>query len=100
MTGLVRRSVTYAWNYIFNHEISPLRHIPDIAIRHYVLQALGVMWAFSFSIATGSYVFLGASLIGHTVLAAAAAITVATWTASTIRPQLFAHGAPRTSESQ
>lgn len=92
MGSRLRSSIIYAWNYIFNHQVSPLRHIPDVAIRHYVLQALGVMWAFSFSIATGSYVFLGASLIGHTVLIAAAAITVATWTASTVRPELFVRG--------
>lgn len=92
MVRSVRSSIIYLWNYVFNHEVSPLRHIPDVAIRHYVLQALGVMWAFSFSIATGSYVFLGASLIGHTVLIAALAITVATWTASTVRPRLFVRG--------
>jgi len=81
--------VVYSWNFVFNHEVSPLRHIPDVAIRHYVLQALGFMWAVAFAVATGSYTFLAFSVLGHTVLIAAAAITVATWTAATVKPQLF-----------
>ena len=78
----------YCWNFVFNHEVSPLRHIPDVAMRHYVLQALGLMWA----VAVGSYTFLAVSVIGHTVLIAAAAITVTTWTAATAKPDLFVRG--------
>jgi hypothetical protein len=44
----VRKFVVYCWNFVFNHEVSPLRNIPDVAIRHYVLQALGFMWAVAF----------------------------------------------------
>ena len=90
-----RTYVAYAWNFLFNHEVSPLRHIPDVAIRHYVLQALGLMWATSFSLAIGSYTFLAASLLGHAVLIAAAAITVATLTTAATRPQLFTRGLGR-----
>ncbi len=85
----VQKFVVHCWNFVFNVEVSPLRNIPDVAIRHYVLQALGVMWAVAFAIATGSYTFLAVSVIGHTILIAAAAITVATWTTATIRPDLF-----------
>ena len=81
--------VTYYWNFVFNHNVSPLRHIPDVAVRHYVLQILGFMWAVSFAVAIGSYTFLAFSVIGHTVLIAAAAITVATWTAAAAKPDLF-----------
>ena len=73
----VQRLVVYCWDFVFNHEVSPLRHIPDVAIRHYVLQALGLMWAAAFAVATGSYTFLAVSVLGHTILIAAAAITVA-----------------------
>ena len=83
-----RRRVMYCWNFVFNHEVSPLRLIPDVAMRHYVLQALGLMWA----VAVGSYTFLAVSVIGHTVLIAAAAITVTTWTAATAKPDLFVRG--------
>jgi hypothetical protein len=95
MAVSIRKSIAYSWNYVFDHEVSPLRNIPDVAIRHYVLQALGVMWAASFSLAIGSYTFLAASLIGHTVLIAAAAITAATWTAATVKPAMFIRGSGR-----
>ena len=81
--------VVLAWNFVFNHEVSPVRNIPDIAIRHYILQALGLMWATSFSLAIGSYAGFMASAVGHTVLIAAVAITVATLTSAATRPQLF-----------
>lgn len=85
----LRTFVVYCWNFVFNHEVSPLRNIPDVAIRHYALQALGLMWAVSFSLAIGSYTFLAASLVGHAVLIAAAAITVATLTTAATKPELF-----------
>ncbi len=91
----IRKFVVYCWNFIFNNEVSPLRHIPDVATRHYVLQVLGFMWAISFALAVGSYTFLAVSVIGHTVLIAAAAITVATWTAATAKPKLFVLGSAR-----
>jgi hypothetical protein len=81
--------ILFAWNFIFNHEVSPVRNIPDIAIRHYILQALGLMWAASFSIAIGSYTFFAVSAIGHAVLIAAAAITVAVLTAAAKKPKVF-----------
>jgi hypothetical protein len=92
----VRKLIVFCWNFVFNHEVSPLRHIPDVAIRHYILQALGLMWAVAFAVAVGSYTFLAVSVIGHTVLIAAAAITVATWTAATKKPDLFVRGSTQT----
>ncbi len=85
----MRQYIVLGWNYLFNHNVSPLRHIADVAIRHYVLQALGFMWAISFCVAIGSYTFMAASIIGHAVLIAAAAITVATYTTATMKPDLF-----------
>jgi len=81
--------IVHAWNFVFNHEVSPVRNIPEVAIRHYVLQILGAMWAVAFSIAIGSYTFLAWSLLGHTVLIAAAAITVATLTTAAKKPKVF-----------
>jgi len=84
-----------SWNFIFDHEVSPLRNIPDVAVRHYVLQALGLMWAVCFSAALGSYMVLAASILGHVILIAAAAITVATLTAAAKMPKLFIRGSGR-----
>jgi hypothetical protein len=93
----MRKVIYLAWNFIFNAEISPLRNIKDIAIRHYVLQALGLMWAVSFALAIGSYTMLAASIIGHVFLIAAAAITAATYTVAAKKPQLFMRGSGRRS---
>lgn len=85
----MKQSVVFAWNYIFNAEVSPLRHITDVSMRHYVLQALGFMWAVAFSVALGSYTLAFANIIGHVFLIGAAAITVATYTTATVKPSVF-----------
>lgn len=100
MIAFARTKIVYAWNFVFNHEVSPLRNIPDVAIRHYVLQILAVMWAVSFSIAVGSYAFLAWSLLGHSALIAAAAITVATYTAAATKPGLFGRGSGRSASGE
>ena len=91
----MQKFVAHAWNFIFDHEVSPLRHIPDVATRHMILQILGWMWAVAFAVAIGGYAMLPASLIGHAVLIAAAAITTATYTAAAIKPELFKSGSGR-----
>ena len=96
----MRQIIVNGWNFIFNAEVSPLRHIPDVATRHYVLQALGFMWAVAFAVAIGSYTVLAASILGHTVLIAAAAITVATYTAAAQNPMLFVSGSGRRDDGE
>ena len=96
----MNRIVVFAWNYIFNHNVNPLRHIPDLATRHMILQILGWMWAASFAIAIGSYTFLAVSLIGHIALIAAVAITVATYTVAEKKPALFASVSARRSDGE
>ena len=88
----MQKLISHAWNFIFDHEVSPLRHIPNVATRHMILQVLGWMWAVAFAVAIGSYAMLPASLIGHAVLIAAAAITAATYTTAVTKPELFAPG--------
>lgn len=96
----IKTFTVHAWNFVFNHNVSPLRHIPDVGVRHYVLQILGLMWAVSFSIAIGSYTFLAISILGHSILIAAAAITVATFTVAAKRPKVFMRGAGRRSDGE
>jgi len=91
----MRQLIVFGWNFIFNAEVSPLRHIPDTKRGHLVLQALGFMWAVSFAIALGSYTVLAISVLGHAVLIAAMAITVATYTAAATKPHLFMRGSGR-----
>lgn len=96
----MKQLILNGWNFIFNSEVSPLRHIPDASTRHYVLQALGLMWAFAFAIAIGSYTVLALSVLGHTVLIGAMAITVATYTAAAKSPQLFTKGSGRRADGE
>ena len=86
MITSIKTFIVYAWNFVFNHNVSPLRHIPDVKIRHLVLQILGFMWAVSFSIAIGSYTVLAASILGHliSVVALSSALTPA-FTALVVR---------------
>lgn len=86
-----RNKVAFAWNFLFDREVSPFRKIPDVAVRHYSLQALGAMWAVAALVAIGSYTLFAASLLGHSVLIAAAAITVATLATASKKPAAFKH---------
>lgn len=96
----IRKFLVYLWNFIFNHEVSPLKNIPDVAVRHYVLQILGFMWAICFSVALGSYTVFTASLVGHIVLIAAMAVTVATWTTAKVKPSVFVRSVGRSPDGE
>lgn len=85
----MRKSISTMWDFLFNHEVNPLRHITDFNTRHMVLQLLGWMWAIAFSLAIGSYTILAFSLLGHAILIGAVAITAATYTAASLKPELF-----------
>jgi hypothetical protein len=91
----MRKFVVFGWNYVFDHEVSPLRHIPDVSVRHYVLQLLGIMWAVAFAAAFGSYALLAASIVGHVILIAALATTVITYTVAAKNPKAFLRGSGR-----
>ena len=96
----MRKFVVHTWNYIFDHDVSPLRHIPDLATRHMIFQILGWMWAASFSIAIGSYTFFAISIVGHVALISAAAITVATYTVAEKKPAVFAFASGRRADGE
>lgn len=100
MINSINSYSVYVWNFLFNIEVSPVRNIPDVATRHYVLQALGLMWAAAFSVAIGSYTFLAASIIGHTVLIGALAITVATLTAAAKNPKVLVRVSGRSRDGE
>ena len=39
------REIVYdSWNGVMNHNKNPLKHIPDLQVRHMVLQILAWMW--------------------------------------------------------
>ncbi len=88
----MKKTISSAWGFLFDHEVSPLRHIPHFNTRHMVLQLLGWMWALTFSIALGSYTVFAVSVVGHAVLIEAVAITAATYGVAANRPSLFLTG--------
>lgn len=77
------------WNSVMNHDINPLKNIPDTNARHMVMQVLAWMWCIVFSFYVGSFVVFGISAIAHTLFLAAIAITVATFETARNKPELF-----------
>lgn len=67
------------WNGIMDHEKNPLKNIPNIQVRHMVLQLLAWMWCIVFSFYLGSIVVFGISAFLHLLLIAAIVITVVTF---------------------
>ena len=42
---MIREWIVDAWNGVMNYERNPLRHIPDLQVRHMVMQILAFMWS-------------------------------------------------------
>ena len=59
------------WNGVMNHNKNPLKHIPDLQVRHLVLQILAWMWCIVFSMYVGSWFVMGVSMIAHALFLAA-----------------------------
>lgn len=89
----MRKISIAAWGFLFDHQVSPLRHIKDFQVQNMTLHLLGWMWAIAFSLAIGSYTFLAFSLLGHAVLIGALGITVGTYVAASHRPALIVKAA-------
>ena len=58
---------------------NPLSNIPDLQVRHLVMQILAWMWCIIFSMYIGSVVVFGVSAIAHVLLIAGLVMTVATF---------------------
>jgi len=85
----MRKFIYDSWNYIFDHNMSPLKNIPDVHVRHMILQVLAYMWVIAFSIAIGSWSGFLWSMLGHIALLTAVTVTVATYKVADKKPQLF-----------
>ena len=69
--------------------INPLRHIPDINVRHMVLQVLAWMWCIAFSMYFTSIWLFGITTIAHMILLSAVAFTVLTFETAKSNPRFF-----------
>tara|TARA_B100001057_G_C22758270_1_gene914707 strand:+ start:174 stop:518 length:345 start_codon:yes stop_codon:yes gene_type:complete len=71
-------------------EVNPLRHIPDLQVRHMVMQILAFMWSTVFSIAIAeSIMAFGISALVHVLFVAAVVVTVGTFKVAEHKPSMF-----------
>ena len=85
----MREWVYNCWNVVMDHESNPLSSIPDFSTRHMIMQVLAWMWCIAFTAMTGTWMYLGANILIHTLLLGAVCITVATFEAAKRKPQIF-----------
>ena len=90
MAFVMRRFIFDCWNAIMDHRVNPLRHIPDLQVRHMVMQVLAFMWSAVFAILIADSVFaFGVSAIAHVVFVAAVVVTIGTFKVAERSPTSF-----------
>ena len=99
----MREWVYDCWNSVMDYEKNPLRAIPDFSTRHMIMQVLAWMWCIVFGIIVGSMYAGVFSMLLHTLLLGAIAVTVATFETAKRKPTAFnfmngstSHGRART----
>jgi len=85
----MREWIYNSWNGVMDHDMNPLRNIPDFSTRHLIMQVLAWMWCITFAMMVGSWTVFGISAVGHVVLLGAIAVTVATFETAKRNPKLF-----------
>ena len=86
----MRSFIVNGWNGVMDYKHNPLKNIPDLQVRHMVMQVLAFMWALCFSLfIIDSIWFFGVSALGHVALIAAIVITVGTFKVAEKRPYMF-----------
>jgi hypothetical protein len=86
----MRQFVVDSWNSVMDMEHNPLKNIPNLAVRHMVMQILAFMWSSVFAIMViNSITAFMYSAIGHVIFVAAVVITVATFKVAETNPGAF-----------
>jgi tetrahydromethanopterin S-methyltransferase subunit B len=85
----MREFVYNSWNAVMDHEKNPLSAIPDFGTRHMIMQILAWMWCIVFGIIVGSMYAGVFSMVMHTLILGALAITVGTFETAKRKPQYF-----------
>ena len=88
----MREWVYDCWNVVMDSEKNPLSSIPDFSTRHMIMQVLPWMWCIAFGIIVGSMWAGVTSMLIHTLLLGAIAVTVATFETAKRKPQFFVNG--------
>ena len=86
----MKQYVVNSWNGIMDYRYNPLKHIPDLQVRHMVMQVLAFMWSSVFAIMIVDSIWaFGISALGHVLFIGAVVITVATFKVAEKRPYMF-----------
>jgi len=85
----MREHIYDTWNSVMDADINPLRNIPNLQVRHLIMQILAWMWVSVCSMYLGSIMFWGINAIAHTLLLAAIVVTVGTFDTAQRNPKLF-----------
>ena len=85
----MRTSIVNGWNTIMDHNMNPLSNIPDLGVRHVVMQGLAWMWCIIFSMSVGSITVFGVSAVAHALFIAGVVLTVGTFETARRRPTYF-----------
>ena len=86
----MRTFIVNSWNSVMDMDHNPLKNIPDLQVRHLIMQVLAWMWCIVFAMLVGSWTVFGISAIAHVMLLGAVAITVGTFETAKRKPQVFA----------
>ena len=85
----VQTFIVDCWNTIMDHKMNPLSNIPDLGVRHVVMQGLAWMWCIIFSMSLGSITVFGVSAVAHALFIAGIVLTVGTFETARRRPTYF-----------
>ena len=88
----MRAFIFSCWNVVMDHNLNPLSNIPDLNTRHMIMQVLAWMWWIVFGFIAGSMWAGLYSMIAHSLLLGAVAITVATFEFAKRKPYGFYSG--------
>jgi len=78
----MREFILNSWDGVMNFKHNPLKNIPDMQVRHLILQILAWMWCITFSLTFSSWYVFGFTVVGHFVLILAIVVTVITFSAT------------------
>ena len=71
-----QKLVRTAWDAVMDETKNPLRRFP-LMTAHMLMQVLAWMWSAIFSVAIGSYLAFGVSMVGHSLIIAGLVVTLA-----------------------
>jgi|TARA_B110000902_G_C13929675_1_gene445370 hypothetical protein len=76
----MREFIYDSWHGVMDHDKNPLRHIPDLQVRHMIMQVLSFIWSGVFAVYIVDNIWaFGISAIAHLLFVAAIVITVGTF---------------------